>query len=70
ARKRIDEAFPARLAGAAWLHVAQSFFHDVVPARALGIPVAWINRKSEPRFGDVAPDVELRNLTELADWLD
>jgi 2-haloalkanoic acid dehalogenase type II len=70
ARKRIDEAFPALLPGATWLHVAQSFFHDVVPARALGIPVAWINRKSEPRLGDVAPDVELRNLTELADWLD
>ncbi len=54
---------------ARWLHAAQSWFHDVVPARALGVPVAWINRKGEPRSGEVSPTVELRNLTELADWL-
>jgi len=52
-----------------WLHAAQSYFHDVVPARALGIPVAWINRKGELRSGDASPDIELRDLTELADWL-
>ena len=52
-----------------WLHAAQSWFHDVVPANELAIPVAWINRKSEPRPEHVAPDAELRNLTELADWL-
>jgi 2-haloacid dehalogenase/putative hydrolase of the HAD superfamily len=58
-----------RIGDGRWLHAAQSFFHDVVPARALGIPVAWINRKGEPRSGDASPDVELRNMTELADWL-
>lgn len=61
ARRRID--------GARWLHTAQSFFHDVVPARELGIPVAWINRKGERPLDDVAPDAELRDLIELADWL-
>jgi 2-haloacid dehalogenase/putative hydrolase of the HAD superfamily len=61
ARKRIGEA--------RWLHAAQSFFHDVVPAHALAIPVAWINRKAERPTGDVAPDVEVRDLTALADWL-
>ena len=30
----------ASSAAARWLHAAQSYFHDVVPARALGIPVA------------------------------
>jgi 2-haloalkanoic acid dehalogenase type II len=55
--------------GARWLHAAQSYFHDVVPAKALGIPVAWINRKSEPPGAAGAPDAEFRDLTQLADWL-
>lgn len=58
-----------RLGGARWLHAAQSYFHDVVPARALGIPAAWVNRKGEPPSGPARPDRELRTLTELADWL-
>lgn len=58
ARRRIGEA--------RWLHAAQSFFHDVVPARNLGIPVAWVNRKSERPSGVIRPDLEFRNLTELA----
>lgn len=55
-----------RIGNARWLHAAQSFFHDVVPARALGIPVAWVNRKSERPARFVRPDLEVRNLTELA----
>lgn len=52
-----------------WLHAAQSYFHDVVPARALGIAVAWINRKGEgvPDGRHAGP--ELRTLGELAEWL-
>jgi 2-haloalkanoic acid dehalogenase type II len=61
ARQRID--------GARWLHVAQSWFHDVQPARALGIPSAWINRKHEPPAGDVRPDFEFSTLAEAAAWL-
>lgn len=52
-----------------WLHAAQSYFHDVTPARALGVPVAWINRHGEAPAGDARPDREFRTLTELADWL-
>lgn len=52
-----------------WLHAAQSYFHDVTPARALGIPVAWINRHGQRPTGDARPDREFRTLTELADWL-
>lgn len=52
-----------------WLHAAQSYFHDVVPARAHAIPVAWINRHGEAPSGPARPDRELRTLTELADWL-
>lgn len=55
-----------RIGQSRWLHTAQSFFHDVVPARNLGIPVAWVNRKSERPKGVIRPDFEIRNLTELA----
>src|SRR5574337_9017 len=48
-----------RIGGERWLHAAQSYFHDVVPARALGIPVAWINRRGEAPAGSARPDREL-----------
>jgi 2-haloacid dehalogenase/putative hydrolase of the HAD superfamily len=52
------------------LHAAQSYFHDVVPAKALGIPVAWVNRTREaPTAGGPKPDYEVSNLAELADLL-
>ena len=57
-----------RIGGRRWLHAAQSHFHDVTPARRLGVPVAWINRKRQVR-GEPRPDRELYTLTELADWL-
>jgi 2-haloalkanoic acid dehalogenase type II len=52
-----------------WLHAAQSYFHDVIPARALGIPVAWINRKREAPLDGEKPDHVFPTLAELADWL-
>jgi 2-haloalkanoic acid dehalogenase type II len=52
-----------------WLHAAQSHFHDVVPARELGVPVAWINRKAEAAPANALPDHELRTMADLADWL-
>ncbi len=58
-----------RIGGRRWLHAAQSYFHDVVPARALGIPTAWINRTAESAGAGPRPDREFRTLTELADWL-
>jgi 2-haloacid dehalogenase len=54
--------------GSAHVHVAQSHFHDVVPASELGIPVIWINRLRET--GDPPPTRELPDLTGLADALD
>lgn len=56
------------VAGGSWLHAAQSYFHDVVPARELGVPVAWINRLGETA-GSAEPDRELRDLDGLAAWL-
>jgi 2-haloacid dehalogenase len=56
-----------------WLHVAQSVYHDVVPAKSLGIATVWVNRPS-PRPGAGAakaasaqPDLEVPSLKALAD---
>jgi 2-haloacid dehalogenase len=56
-----------------WLHVAQSVYHDVVPAKSLGIATVWVNRPS-PRPGAGAakaasaqPDLEVSSLKALAD---
>jgi 2-haloacid dehalogenase len=38
------------------LHVAQSLFHDHVPARALGLSTVWIDRRHDrPGFGATPP---------------
>jgi 2-haloalkanoic acid dehalogenase type II len=58
-----------RIGAQRWLHAAQSYFHDVTPAVAQHIPVAWINRKSEQPTGVARPDREFETLAELADWL-
>jgi 2-haloacid dehalogenase len=50
------------------VHVAQSHFHDIVPANQLGIASVWINRLGEQ--GDPPPSRELPDLTGLADVLD
>jgi 2-haloalkanoic acid dehalogenase type II len=48
-----------------WLHVAQSYFHDVEPACALEIPVVWVNRKGESPRGEARPVFEVGDLTGL-----
>jgi 2-haloalkanoic acid dehalogenase type II len=55
--------------GAAWLHAAQSHYHDITPCEALGIPSAWINRKSGPPSSPARALRDFPTLTELADWL-
>jgi 2-haloacid dehalogenase len=50
------------------IHVAQSYFHDIVPASQLGLRTIWINRKGEQ--ADPLPTREQRDLTGLADTLD
>jgi 2-haloacid dehalogenase len=50
------------------VHVAQSHFHDVVPAHELGIATVWINRLGQT--GEPAPTRELPDLRGLADVLD
>jgi 2-haloacid dehalogenase len=50
------------------VHVAQSHFHDIVPARALGLTTVWINRLGER--AEPAPTRELPDLAQLPDTLD
>ena len=54
------------------LHVAQSLFHDVAPARELGLSTVWVNRRAgRPGFGatppsEAVPDLEVPDLATLA----
>ena len=59
----------AQIGDRAWLHAAQSYFHDIAPARSLGIPAAWVNRKGESPTDGKRPDHEVRSVLELAGWL-
>lgn len=54
---------------ASWLHVAQSFFHDVIPACALKIPVVWINRKAEAPLSSARPEAVFADLASFVDTL-
>jgi 2-haloacid dehalogenase len=61
-------AFAREVGSTPDVHVAQSHFHDVVPAMRLGISTIWINRLDEVR--DPPPTAQLRTLEGLADTLD
>ncbi len=50
------------------VHVAQSHFHDIVPAYELGVRSVWINRLGER--AQPTPTRELLDLRGLADVLD
>lgn len=62
--------------GARILHVAQSLYHDVVPAQSMGISTVWVNRRHGREGGgatpfieaaqDVEPDLEVPDLRTLA----
>ena len=54
------------------LHVAQSLFHDVAPAKTLGLATVWVNRRqNKGGFGatppaQAQPDLEVPDLSTLA----
>jgi 2-haloacid dehalogenase len=50
------------------VHVAASLFHDVAPARELGLTTVWINRLDEAAVPE--PTRELDDLNGLSDVLD
>ena len=50
------------------VHVAQSHYHDIVPARELGLRTIWINRYGERR--EPRPSRELPDLSGVPGALD
>ena len=60
------------------LHVAQSLFHDHVPAKGRGMATVWINRRhADPGWGatpdpgaQVTPDWTFTSMAEFADAVD
>jgi 2-haloacid dehalogenase len=59
---------PSGSQGGAHVHVAASLYHDIAPARKLGLPTVWINRLGEEP--EPQPDVELHSLVGLGDALE
>jgi 2-haloacid dehalogenase len=57
---------------AQWLHAAQSVYHDVIPAKSMGIASVWVNRTSRRPGAGAAkvaagePDLEVPDLKTLA----
>lgn len=55
------------------LHCAQSLFHDIVPAKALGIANVWVNRRAgktgagATHPAEAQPDLTVTSLKELAE---
>ena len=56
------------------LHVAQSLYHDIAPAKALGLRTVWVDRRggrtggATPEVeGDVTADLRVRSLGELVE---
>ena len=54
------------------LHVAESLYHDVVPAKSLGISTVWVNRTTRrgafgaTRPADEQPDMQVPDVLSLA----
>ncbi len=51
----LDRLADDGVAKAQVLHVAQSLFHDHVPANAMGLASAWIDRRPDGGWGATAP---------------
>lgn len=47
-----------------WIHVAQSYFHDIKPTHELGIKRIWVNRQGEKDDPSIA-GATIRGLDEL-----
>ena len=59
------------------LHAAQSLYHDIEPASAMGTRTAWVDRyggssagAARAPAGQVRPDITVKSLTELVHVID
>jgi 2-haloalkanoic acid dehalogenase type II len=74
-RRLLAELETMGLAKEQILHTAQSLYHDVAPAKSMGLKTAWINRRKGragagatvlPK-GDATPDVEFPSMVALVE---
>ena len=50
-----------------WVHIAQSYYHDIEPCLKMRVPVIWVNRKGEQlEQGQKRPTEEVKNLLQAA----
>jgi 2-haloacid dehalogenase len=61
--RRFERSYRPGRAG--WVHVAQSYVHDMIPAAELGIRRIWVNRLGEVHDASIA-DAVLPDLRALA----
>jgi len=74
-RRLLAELEKMGLAKEQILHTAQSLYHDVVPAKSVGLKTVWINRrKGRPGAGatvlpkgDATPDIEFPSMAAFAE---
>jgi 2-haloacid dehalogenase/putative hydrolase of the HAD superfamily len=53
-----------------WIHVGSDYYYDVAPSLKAKLPTVWVNRKKEKLEPKAKkPDLEVKNLRELADKL-
>lgn len=58
-----------------FLHIDQSIYHDIVPAKAMGLSTIWVNRRQgKEGFGATLPaigkpDLEVPDLKTLVDFI-
>ena len=70
----LDKTSGLGIAPGRLLHVAQSLFHDHVPAKRAGLATVWINRRqgrpgwgaTPAPLGGVRPDWEFKSMAEFA----
>lgn len=68
--KHFQEA-KKKIAGAKWLHVAESFYHDIMPCNRLGIDCVWVNRTQQPpRDPKIQPLFTALSLTQFVNWFE
>ena len=72
-RYLLDRLAAQGIAASQVLHVAQSLYHDHVPAKQVGLRTAWVNRRAGKPGGGATPparampDLEVGSLAELAE---
>lgn len=72
----LDRLAETGIAGAELLHAAQSLYHDIEPARAMGIRTAWVDRyagaasgAARAPQGRIEADIRVSSLNELVESL-